>query len=148
MTASENLPITTKQPSDELLNLIEDLKGNLIKTKDLFVIVVNKARDEGFQDKEIDILLHSNLKEIIPKTTLLRYRKEFIPLGVNKRTNVSFDTFTNNIEQSSITSGPNGPLDFGSENDDNNKLVTGTYKQHLEELRYHWEEKNKFYKSI
>jgi hypothetical protein len=52
MTASENLPITTKQPSDELLNLIEDLKGNLIKTKDLFVIVVNKARDEGFQDKK------------------------------------------------------------------------------------------------
>jgi len=112
MTASENLPITTKQPSDELLNLIEDLKGNLIKTKDLFVIVVNKARDEGFQDKEIDTLLHSSLKEIIPKTTLLRYRKEFIPLGVNKRSsNMQNVTLMNDLEQSSITSGPFGPTD-------------------------------------
>ena len=112
MTASDNLPITTKQPSDELLNLIEDLKGNLIKTKDLFVIVVNKARDEGFQDKEIDTLLHSNMKEIIPKTTLLRYRKEFIPLGVNKRSsNMQNVTLMNDLEQSSIISGPFGPTD-------------------------------------
>ncbi len=113
MTTSEDSHITTsRQPSEELLKLIEELKLNLVKAKDLFVIVVNKARDEGFQDKEIYMLLDSNLKEIIPKTTLLRYRKEFIPLGVNKRSsNVPNDTLMNDLEQSSITSGPFGPTD-------------------------------------
>jgi hypothetical protein len=99
MTITEDTPITTKQPSEEILRLIEDLKVNLVKAKDLFVRIVNKARDEGFQDKEIDMLLHSNLKEIIPKTTLLRYRKEFIPLGMNKRSsNVQKDTLLNDLE--------------------------------------------------
>jgi hypothetical protein len=117
MTRLEDSPITTKQPSDELLKLIEDLKVNLVKAKDLFIIIVDKARDEGFEDKEIDILLYSKLKEIIPKTTLLRYRKEFIPLGVNKRSsNVPNDTSMNDLVQSSITSGPFGPT--------NNKIPT------------------------
>jgi hypothetical protein len=112
MTTIEDSPIVTKQPSEELLKLIEDLKVNLVKTKDLFVIIVTKARDEGFEDKEIDMLLYSKLKEIIPKTTLLRYRKEFIPLGVTKRSsNVPNDTSMNDLEQSSITSGPLGPTD-------------------------------------
>jgi len=43
MTISEDLPIITKQPSEELLKLIEDLKVNLVKVKDLFVIIVKKA---------------------------------------------------------------------------------------------------------
>ncbi len=103
MTASEDLPITTKQPSDELLNLIEDLKSNLIKAKDLFILIVNKAREEGFQDKEIDTLLHSKLKEIIPRKTLYRYRQEFLPLAINKR--------NNHPEQSSITSESNDTID-------------------------------------
>lgn len=85
MTISESSPITTKQPSDELLKLIEDLKINLVKAKDLFVLIVDKARDEGFEDKEIDALLYSRLKEIIPRKTLYRYRQEFIPLAINKR---------------------------------------------------------------
>jgi hypothetical protein len=112
MTTIEDSSLPTKKPSSELLNLIEDLKYNLIKAKDLFVTIVNKAREEGFDDKEIDMLLYSNLKEIIPKTTLLRYRKEFIPIAVNKRNNnVSNDTLTNITEQSPITSGPFGLTD-------------------------------------
>lgn len=109
MPTIEDSSLTIKEPSIELLKLIEDLKVNLLKAKDLFILIVNKARDEGFDDKEIDILLHSNLKEIIPKTTLLRYRKEFIPIGVNKRSNVSNDTLMNVTEQSSVISGPLGP---------------------------------------
>jgi hypothetical protein len=116
IASEEDSLITVKQPSEELFKLIEELKLNLVKAKDLFVIIVNKARDEGFQDKEIDLLLYSKLKEIIPKTTLLRYRKEFIPLGVNKRDNVSnisneILSKDNILEQTSITSGPNGPID-------------------------------------
>jgi hypothetical protein len=52
MTITEDTPITTKQPSEEILRLIEDLKVNLVKAKDLFVRIVNKARDEGFRIKK------------------------------------------------------------------------------------------------
>ena len=69
----EDLPISNKQPSEELLKLIEDLKVNLVKAKDLFVTIVNKARDEGFEDKEIDSLLYSKLKEIIPRKTIVSF---------------------------------------------------------------------------
>lgn len=95
-----DLPISNdKQPSKELLKLIDDLKINLVKAKDLFVRIVNKARDEGFEDKEIDVLLYSKLKEIIPRKTLYRYRQEFIPLAINKQPD------NINLEQSSIISG-------------------------------------------
>jgi hypothetical protein len=103
MTTIEDSSLTTKNPSNELLNLMEDLKYNLIKTKDLFVTIVNKARDEGFNDKEIDTLLHSKLKEIIPRKTLYRYRQEFIPLAINER--------NNSVKQPSIISGSNDTTD-------------------------------------
>ena len=106
-----NLPIpnnSNKQPSQELVKLLEELKNNFSSTKKIFEKVVKKAKDEGFTDTEIDSLLYSKLKEIIPRKTLYRYREEFIPLAIDKRNNnssdnnheilVSNDTTTNTAE--------------------------------------------------
>ena len=69
-----DLPIpdnsNNKQPSQELIKLLEELKDNFSSTKNIFARVVNKAKEEGFTDKEIDSLLYSKLKEIIPRKTL------------------------------------------------------------------------------
>jgi hypothetical protein len=105
MTLDLPLPnnINNKQPSEDLLQLIEDFKGSIVKSKNLFVTIVNRARDEGFNDKEIDSLLYSKLKEIIPRKTLYRYREEFIPLAIDKRNNNN----KNNIEKDYIRSESN-----------------------------------------
>ena len=89
-----DLPIpnnSNKQPSQELEKLLEELKDNFSSTKNIFERAVNKAKEEGFTDKEIDSLLYSKLKEVIPRKTLFRYRQEFIPLAIDKRNNNSSD---------------------------------------------------------
>jgi hypothetical protein len=106
-----DLPIpnnSNKQPSQELEKLLEELKNNFSNTKNIFERAVNKAKEEGFTDKEIDSLLYSKLKEVIPRKTLFRYREEFIPLAIDKRNNKdieqcygrsgSNDTTTNEIK--------------------------------------------------
>jgi hypothetical protein len=109
-----DLPLSnnnSKQPSEELLKLIDELGNKFLSTRDVFVRVVNKAKDEGFNDKEIDSLLYSKLKKIIPRKTLFRYREEFIPLAIDKRNNNNSqnDTLTtkNNIEKDYVRSGSN-----------------------------------------
>jgi hypothetical protein len=103
--------INNKQPSEELIKLIDELKNNFLNTRDVFVKVVNKAKEEGFNDKEIDSLVYSKLKEIIPRKTLYRYREEFIPLAIDKRNN------NKNIEQNYVRSGSNDTTN----NDDYNE---------------------------
>jgi hypothetical protein len=103
----------SKQPSEELLKLINELKSNILNFKDVFTRVVNKAKKEGFTDKEIDSLLYSKLKEVIPRKTLYRYREEFIPLAIDKR--------NKNIEQSSSRSGSNDTTN--NEKDDPKEVI-------------------------
>ena len=75
----------------------------IFQVQNIFARVVNKAKEEGFTDKEIDSLLYSKLKEIIPRKTLYRYREEFIPLAIDKRNKNSSDDNNNELLVSNDT---------------------------------------------
>ena len=57
--------ILWKKPSEELLNLIKEI-GNLGKRlAELFDIIKQKGREEGFTDDEIKGLLRTHLKGLL-----------------------------------------------------------------------------------
>lgn len=67
--------ILWKKPSEELLNLIKEI-GNLGKRlAELFDIIKQKGREEGFTDDEIKGLLRTHLKGLLTLGQINWYRK-------------------------------------------------------------------------
>ena len=67
------MDITTvdREPSKEFFNLVEAFAQSFEKPKEVYKKLVDRGREEGFNDGEINMLINSYLKGRIAKSTLL-----------------------------------------------------------------------------
>lgn len=80
MSSSIDIKTVDREPSKEFFNLVEEFAQSFEKPKEVYKKLVDRGREEGFNDGEINMLINSYLKGRIAKSTLYDYRKEFLEL--------------------------------------------------------------------
>lgn len=94
MNNNNNVNKQKQQLSKELASLIEDYKNNLLKVRELYFKIEDKAvREEGHTEDEIALLLDQKYKEALAP---IKKKKETININNNKNTISSTSATTNN----------------------------------------------------
>ena len=94
---------SNNQPSQEFFNLVEEFAKSFIKPKQIYQKIVEKGRQEGFTDRDIDMILTSYLKGRVHDNTLTNYRNEFLTLPDYHKQKIHKFVNLKNLEQSSST---------------------------------------------
>ena len=84
-----------RQLSKELASLIEDYKNNLLKVRELYFKIEDKAvREEGHTEDEIALLLDQKYKEAL--ATIKKKKKETTNINNNNNNTISSTTASTN----------------------------------------------------
>lgn len=91
---NNNVNKQKQQLSKELASLIEDYKNNLLKVRELYFKIEDKAiKEEGYTENEIALLLDQKYKEAL---ATIKKKKETTTINNNNNTISSTTATTNN----------------------------------------------------
>ncbi len=92
MNNNNNVNKQKQQLSKELASLIEDYKNNLLKVRELYFKIEDKAiKEEGYTENEIALLLDQKYKEAL---ATIKKKKE--TTNINNNNTISSTTATTN----------------------------------------------------
>ena len=94
MNNNNNVNKQKQQLSKELASLIEDYKNNLLKVRELYFKIEDKAiKEEGYTEDEIALLLDQKYKEAL---ATIKKKKETININNNNNNTISSTIATTN----------------------------------------------------
>lgn len=94
MNNNNNVNKQKQQLSKELASLIEDYKNNLLKVRELYFKIEDKAiKEEGYTEDEIALLLDQKYKEAL---ATIKKKKETININNNNTISSTIATTNNN----------------------------------------------------